>query len=138
MNQVVYAWIGLIAVAAGFVGCFLEWTAIAHQPTFEALETSSDGQGISLRLQTWTLGLLLLTAGYLAWEFRSNPQRKYAQLMVLFGLAMLMILTSARPWQWADVGLKPAVGFYTCGSAALTYLVVSTLAYFSTRHTVQS
>jgi hypothetical protein len=126
----------MVASFGSLVCCFLSWTEVAHEPTYKAFELSNEG-GINLTLQKWSFGLLCAMATYLAWTFGTAPLRKYARLMVLFGAAFLVILTSTRPWDWNEIGLKPSVIYLACVVASVIYLLSGIGAVVSTRGTVQ-
>lgn len=137
MNSSIFPWIVVTAAVGGLVGCFLDWSVVGDVALFEALERVTEDSGFSVRLQKWSLGLLMVMGGYVAFSFRSSPMRKYAQLMILFGIAMVMILTSSRPWLWADAGLKLGIGFILSASSAVLYLIASILCYMSTKRSVR-
>jgi hypothetical protein len=137
MNSSAFSWVAVAATIGGLVGCFLDWAVVGDASLFKVLESVTNEGGFSVRLQKWSLGLLMVMGGYLAFSFRSSPMRKYAQLMVLFGIAMGMILVSARAWLWADAGLKPGIGFILCSAAAAIYLLSSLLCFISIKRSVQ-
>lgn len=121
MKRSALAWVAITAAAAGLVGCFLDWTAVADPSLFDKADEL--GAFTSVSLQKWSFALLAVMGGYIAWTVRTSPVNKYIHLMILFGAAMLLILVSARPWQWSDVGLKPGIGFLVCASGGLLYLM---------------
>ena len=139
MNARNLSFMALGAMILSLAGCFLAWLDVGNQSLFDLAVEVGALKERSLTIVKGSLGVLSAMAAYLAWTFRAAPMRKYAQLMMLFGVAMIVILGTAWPWGRAvDAGIKPGVGLILCATASVAFLIISVVAFFSLKQTIQS
>ena len=132
------SFVAIGAALIGITGCLLVWLGIGNQRLFDLAVELGAFEERSIAIVKVSFGVLCALGAYLAWTVGASPMRSYAQLMILFGGAMLVILATAWPWQHADLaGIIPGAGLLLCAFGSLIYLVIAIWLFVSLRQRAQ-